>query len=364
MSVWLLPVWLVMGASPAHAADWTDAWRGSRWHVQLEETLPRGLMIAAEANRAFRTRAYQLDAVLDCAEVLPQGKGAALVRCGFTQLSMRATVRGEASAHLFTETDTKVLEDTVRRLQSTRVDVTITDDGKVTAVDLPDLKGTTRWESESRETLRRMAWDLVAGFSLKRPDDWKSGWVEKNTPLLRPPLEPGSMGLSKTTHQYAVVEGTPVVSSGGEGSFTSQYIPWESSFEGNSINTPGQGGGPTRSSSTGPVTGATASESGRMTEVTPGGGSGPTPTDLTFSGELRSVAVFDPSDVLTERIYTMVARPTASSIGNMQGVSVYANAHLRRLTPDETVDVGTTHLVTPPGVTIEGIEGWEPVPTF
>jgi hypothetical protein len=357
----VVPLLLVAG-SLAQAADWTDAWRGSRWHVELEETLPRGVTFAAEANRAFRTRAFQLDAVLDCPEVVPSGKSSALVQCRFEAVSLRATVRGTASGELFSEADTAVLTDTVRRLQSTRIEITLSEDGKVTAVDLMDLKGTTRWESESRETLRRMAWDLVAGLSLKRPADWEQGWTEKNTPLMRAPLEPGGMGLSRTAHQYSVVEGTRVVASGGEGSFTAPYVPWESSFAGNSVSAPGQRGGPTRSSDTGPITGATADDSGRLSEVGPGGLAN-TPTDLTFSGELRSVAVFDQAGWLTERIYTMVARPTASSIGNMQGVSVYTNAHLRRIGA-ETPTLGPTQLVTPPGTKIDGIPEWVPVQTF
>jgi hypothetical protein len=342
----------------AQTADWTDAWRGSRWHIELEETLPRGVTFAAEANRAFRTRAFQLDGILSCPDVVPSGKGAALVQCRIEAISLRATVRGPASAGLFSEGDNVVLTDTVRRLQSTRIEVTITDDGKVTAVDLMDLKGTTRWESESRETLRRMAWELVAGWSLKRPDTWEQGWVEKNTPLLRAPLEPGGMGLSRTTHQYSVVEGSRVVASGGEGSFTAPYIPWEASFAGKSVTESGTPGGPTRDN--GVVTGATAE--GRPSEVGPGTLAN-TPSDLTFSGELRSVAVFDDAGWLTERIYTMVARPTASSVGNMQGVSVYTNAHVRRL-GDEVPELAPTQLVAPPGVSYEGVPAWVPIQTF
>ncbi len=355
--------WLALGAAEAVAAGWTDAWQGSRWHIDLEETLPSGVMLAAEENRAFRTRALQMTAVVACPEVTPVGKNNAALGCTFEALSVRAMVRGATAGDSFVETDNRTVADVARRLSAGRVEVTVTQDGRVTAVDLPDLKGTTRWESESRETLRRMAWDLVAGWSLKRPDDWEQGWIEKNTPILRAPLEPGGMGLSRTTHQFSVVEGRKVVVSGGEGSFTAAYVPWESAFAGNSVSESGARGGPNRSSSTGPVTGATADDSGRLSEVRPGTAAN-TPTDMTFSGEMRSVAVYDDAGRLTERIYTMTARPTASSVGNMQGLSVFSNAHVRRLAPDEKPEVGASTVVAPPGVAIEGVPAWVPVETF
>lgn len=348
-------------ADAARADDWTDAWRGSRWILEVEETTASGVMFRAEENRSFRTRALQVSAVVTCPEVAA-GKSSAVLSCTFEALALRATPRSQNAAEVLADVNDNVLQDMVRRMRSTPVEVTVTDDGKVTAVDLPGLKGTTRWESESRETLRRIAWDLVAGWSMKRPESWEAGWVEKNTPLLRPPLEPGATGLSKTEHVFALVEGTKVVSSTGHGSFTAPYVPWESTYVGKSVHVEGTKGGATKDANGAP-TGGTRDTSGRMTEATPDTLAN-TPSDMTLSGDLRSVAVFDDGGHLAERIYTMAAKPTASSLGNMQGLSVTTNAHLRRLAPDEAADVGATTIVAPRGTTIEGIPTWEPIPTF
>jgi hypothetical protein len=357
--VWNVP-W-TLASAPALAADAADAWRGARWVMELEETTASPVTLAAEENRSFRTRALQLSAVVTCPEATVAGRKVT-VRCTFESLALRATPRSDEAARNLVTTNDAVLADVARRLTSGAVELVVSDRGKVTAVDLPDLKGTTRWESESRETLRRLAWDLAAGWSLDRPDTWKSGWVEKNTPLLRPPLEPGAMGLSRTEHGFAVVEGLQVVSSQGRGTFTAPYVPWESSYEGKSIHGAGQAGGVTRDANNA-ITGVTADRSGTSTEQRPDALSS-LPTDLTLEGELRSVAVFDAEGRLTERIYTMAARPTASSVGNMQGWSVTSNAHLRRLAPGEQVDVGVTGVVAPRGTTLEGLPAWVPVSTF
>ncbi|MEZ4235823.1 MAG: hypothetical protein R3F59_06610 [Myxococcota bacterium] len=84
--------------------------------------------------------------------------------------------------------------------------------------------------------------------------------------------------------------------------------------------------------------------------------------DRTFAGELSSVAVIDPATGLpSERVWVMRGRATASSVGNMQGYSLFYSGKVRRLGANEAVSLGTTEVVAQPGETIEGVGVWTPI---
>jgi hypothetical protein len=352
-------------AAPASTVDLTPQWAGSRWLLAVEETTPSPVELSAEENFSFRTRALQVEAVLECPTAQAAGKQID-VACTLGAVALRATPRTLARNEALNPGNQKVLESIVARLQGQSVLLRVTQDGRVLTVDLPGLPAGTRRESDSREILRRVVFDLVAGFHLRRPADWQGGWQEKNTVLLRAPTQPGSSGLSQVTHSVVVVEGTTVVQAEGEGTFTSPYEPWEFSYAGRMSQRGSNSGAVTRdtstsTSSTSSSSSPTAIDDGRLMGVGPTASSA-TPTDYTFTGTLSGVAVVDAETAFPiERVWATLGRPNASSIGNMQGLSVYYAGKLRRLGATESPTLGATEVVAPPGQSLEGLGVWVPI---
>jgi hypothetical protein len=365
--VWLIQFALVAQAAPEATSS---PWKGSRWFIEIEETTPSPIELSAEDNFSFRTRAVQVQAVLSCPKAEPLGKKLEIT-CKIESLAWRSTPRTLQPDEALHPSNQPVLDSVVDRLQGTRVVFMLTPDGRVTTVDLPDVVANNRRESESREILRRVAYDLVAGFSLETPETLAAGssWVEKNSALLRAPTEPALLGGTKTEHSLSQVEGVDVVQSTGSGSFTAPYIPWEFAYDGGVTNISGGSDGGARTSggmgSGGPASvSVSAATSGRPVS------SGPevlatTPSEKSFSGTLTSVTVLAPgSKMPQERVWVMRAGATASSVGTMQGTSLYYAGRLRRLEPMEAVQMGPTEIIAPPGQKLEGIGTWVPMSTL
>jgi hypothetical protein len=80
---------------------------------------------------------------------------------------------------------------------------------------------------------------------------------------------------------------------------------------------------------------------------------------------MSSVTVMDPATGLPkERVWATLGTPTSSSVGNMQGLSVYYAGRLSRLAPGESPALGATEIVAPPGSRLEGIGIWVPLTTL
>jgi hypothetical protein len=363
--VWLIPFALVAAAAP-EAAD--SPWKGSRWFIEIEETTPSPLELSAEDNYSFRTRALQVQAVLSCPQATAVGKKTE-VSCKIESMAWRATPRTLQPDEALHPSNQAVLDNVVERMQGTRVIFVLSPDGRVTTADLPDVPANNRRESESREILRRVAFDLVAGFSLQTPATLTAGssWEEKNSALLRAPTEPALLGGTRTEHNLSKVEGVDVVQSTGSGAFTAPYIPWEFNYDGSMTSVSSGSGGTSRSSGgfgSGPAS-VSVSASGRATSSTGPQALATTPTDRSFSGTLTSVTVLAPGSKLPqERVWVMRAAPTASSVGNMQGTSLYYAGRLRQLTAMEAVQMGPTEIIAPPGQSLEGIGTWIPMSTL
>ena len=353
------------GSTPS---DPFRGWEGSRWLIEIEETTPGPIELSAEDNKSFRTRAVQLQAVLACPTASRFGKKSAEIDCRVESIAIRATPRSTDPGEATNPDNLRVLVDMGARLQAGLLRITASTDGRITTVDLPNLQASNRRESESREVLRRLMFDAVSGFHLKRPDDWQTlgAWTEKNTALLRAPTEPASVGQSKTEHTVSTVDGITVIQSTGDGTFAAPYIPWEYSYDGQFAQHGTSSGGPGARASMGNLGGgaASAANDGRMV----GAGTAPlasTPTDRTFAATLTSVAVMDEANgMASERVWAMLGRATASSLGNMQGMSLYYAGRVRRLGETESVEIGLTEVVAPPGQQVPGLNPWTPIATF
>ncbi len=361
----VLAVWANGAAS---AQDWTEAWSGSRWHVQVEETTPVPIELSAVQNLSFRTRAVQWDAVLACGGVTPIGKKSVEIDCAFEALAMHATPRSLDGA---APSDHEVLKDMVARLSSTTVRLGLTRDGRLVSVDLPLLEANNRRESESREVLRLLVSDLVAPFHLRRPEVLGETWEEKGSELLRAPTQSVSMGTSRIDHTLTVQDGHRIVQSVGEGTFSTPFEPWQFSVANQLPQRLGAGPSTKRAAEEKPATAPdsmvlqplnpTASDERLQPTVAP---AATTPTDVLFTGSLVSVVVLGEDDWPTERVWAMTAGPTSGSVGSLDGTNVWYAGHLTRLAPEELVDVGRTSVVAPPGASVPGLDPWVPLETL
>src|SRR5262245_47652820 len=195
---WLVPA--------AFAADPASIWAGSRWSLAIEETTPAPVELSAEENYSFPTRAIQVEAVMSCPSATAGAKQIE-VSCTLDAIAVRATPRTLSPAEATNPANERVLDSIISRLQGTTVAIIVGHDGRLVDVDLPAITVRTRRESESRESLRRLVFDLVAGFHLRHPEDWTGGWTEKNTALLRAPTQPASSGLSMMKNSVSQVNG-------------------------------------------------------------------------------------------------------------------------------------------------------------
>jgi hypothetical protein len=331
-----------------------DAWVGTRWHVEIEETTPSPLELAAVADASFQTRALQISGVFSCGTVIPHGKKSAEILCDVDDVAMRATPRSLDQTAELTAANDAVLADLVARLRDGVVHVRVTTDGQVQSVGLEGVPETNRRESEQHEVLRRLMYDVFAAFHLRRDDGWQKGWTERNSALLRAPTQPAGIASTVMAHVVSTIDGSVVVQSTGQGTFTSPYEPWEPSMAT-------------------PVEYQRRAEAAKPSTLGPDdflgppktGTGAPPPTDRTFEGSITSVAVVDPhSGWPIERVWAMNAAPTASSVGNMQGTSIWYAGRIVKIGPDEVIPLGVTQVVAPPGHHVAGLPDWDPLETF
>jgi hypothetical protein len=345
---------LLLLSVAARATDVTSAWTGTRWHIEIEETTPAPLELAAIEDASFQTRAVQVSGVFSCPTVRTFGKAKAEVRCVVDDLAMRATPRTVDQPTTVTASNNAVLADLVQRMRGATVLVTVTDDGRVETVALEGVPDTNRRESEQAEVLRRLMFDVFAGFHLRRDAGWKAGWSEKASQLLRAPTQPQGMGSTRMDHAVSAIEGSTVVQSSGKGTFTSVYEPWEPAVANPSGSAARRAG----------AAGAQPTAGDANAQLSPTGTQA-VPTDRTFEGSITSVAVVD-SDTgwPTERVWAMLASPTASSVGSLQGTSIWYAGRLSRIQAGEKVDLGATQVVSPPKIHVDGLPDWDPLETI
>jgi hypothetical protein len=345
-------MWLLLAGITAASADSLDALEGSRWLFEVEETTPVPVELNADFNKTFRTRALQMRAVVSCPTMNRFGKKKADLDCVFEDVALIATPRFTDPRPDLVEAHNAVLTDLVRTLTGTRVMITMHVDGRLLAVDLPDAQGGNRRQNEIRENLRRLAADIVAGLHLQREETVQGDWVERNSQLVHPPAVGISRGVSRLDHAVSVVEGQTVVQTSGDGTFTTPFVPQEFDYSGKV--------GTTTSQNRTPEGASNALQGGREVDAA-GQPAATTPTDFIFRGQLTGVAVLDDDGLPVERVWAMLGGPSASSVGNFMGASLWYAGRQRRLADDETVDLGPSHVVAPPGTTWEGVPSWTPL---
>lgn len=305
--------------APLEGLEWQwDDVSGRRWLVENEVQLPMFMWWRAENNRQARVAAYQIRTILDCGEAARLGRKSWEVICSIEDISIRAAPIDAAQGLL-----QPILEEIDNKLTGAHLQVTMSRDGRVTNLDLEGVGKRNRRISSMTETLRLVLGRTVAGLDLQLPKKGVIGgtgeiWAQYRSQIFKAPNGLGTQGASQTLHQvYRVEDDARLV-----------------------VQTRGRG------------------------MVAPGSGSDSGPSNY-YDTRLESVAVFDPAaGALTERVWTAVGWPTASSAMSegTAGIPYGQRGSLRLLAPGEGIEIGPTIETTPPGQTASTIQRWQAQP--
>jgi len=206
--------------SLAFAAPWQPTFAG-RYAVANEVLLPQPVWFHDHGGRlAFETRSWQLRAVVSC-RVSPGKKGRQEVACRFEDAAIQASAFQRTDGDDPAET-AAVLQEFVGHLKAVTVHTTVSPRGH-----------RQRWsvegepEGSSRHTgigrlVGRMAERSVAALFLERPrEELAVGgqWVEVGSALLSYPMEEGvkALGTSQLLHQVQALGDPVTIDSAAQG---------------------------------------------------------------------------------------------------------------------------------------------------
>jgi hypothetical protein len=225
-------------------------------------------------------------------------------------------VRTEMVARFRDQRADLVLASVKTNLMGKRLQLQVGANGKVNNIDLEGMNKRIRKLSQMSETLRQVMSRLIYAYDLKlRPygDLTEGSWTEYNPYLMTLPTPEGiqSMGSSMLVHQLNKYKGHMVLQTVGRGMLA--YGDENPNY---------------------------------------------------FDTKLTGVAIFDPDKgFLLERVWAMVGQPTASSsiAFGTKGKPYWNAGRLMMLGPKQTVDLGYTGELAPPGDTRPGLGPWVPL---
>lgn len=332
-------------------------WDHTRWLLQSELMLPMGMDFASDENKAFKSFAFQIRAVVLCDKDLQLSKHRWEVHCKVEDIGILATSENRWRSERDRALAEEVLRDVDTRLTGAAVQMQVDDEGGITDFDLEGVDATTQRERRIQETTRQMMSRVMAGFHLRIPDQaQRSGqWVEYNSELIDLPSLSAARGSSTLLHQVSPYQGMQLVQTVGEGSVTVS-LPSDArdpftdlgGNAGDVANTSSRAGGGLGASAPSAPTAANGPAGPQQRE------SG---IEATFHVEASGVAVFDKATgIMTERVWQATGRATATYSWNL---GIFRNVgRIRKLEPDEAVDVGATGQVSWPRHPLEGLPPW------
>lgn len=280
-------------------------WDDTRWLIETELALPYLITFQQEKNKNFRTAAFQLRAILHCTKEWRQGPHSFEVDCALEDFAMRATVFDDRTFSKEPFNAQPVLDEIDQKLTGAKLQIQVSDNGRVTNIDLEGLPKSNRRTNQIHETLRLVLGRLIIGFDMKlrKQRYMHSGqWVEYN-PLLMTmpkPFEMATQGSSMLVHKLDVWKQHRIVQSLGKGVIS--YGQDES--------------------------------------------------QNTFKAELNGVSIYDDDEgFMTERVWSLVARATAGSAMafGAQPRPFWQSGRIRHLGENDKPDIGDTLQVVLPG---------------
>jgi hypothetical protein len=325
-------------------ADPFARWDGTRWFIKTEVGLPMDLMFYADENWQFPVKAFQVRTILACEKDWKLSNTKWEVSCTIEDVGVqvvndddllskmelrrmqnreeRRQDKGKA-IHGSTyeqrrEHVREILAEVDQKLTGAAMQLQVDDAGRVTAIDLEGLTPSNQRETAMAETLRQVMSRVIVGFDL-RLQKWhmleEGFWTEYSPKIMSMPasgvLGSASMGNSMMIHRLDRVDGHLIVESRGKGLIATRASSDEAGLDNNWVTS--------------------------------------------FAG----VAVYNESDgYMTERVWTLQAKPTSSSWIQM---SYWHAGRIVQLNPDQKPDVGPTQEVSMPCCPIPSVAPWKPL---
>lgn len=316
-----LPLLLAL-SSPAHAQEAVELpleglewqWEGVEprsWFFEVEVQLPGYVWFASEFNKEARVPAYQVRMVMTCPPASEVTRRAIETTCVIDDIGLKASTMTNEQ-HLLPD----ILTEFDEYLTGANIQLTMRTDGRIRSVDLEgDVEKHNTRTGRIHENLRLVLYRVVAGLDLQLPRKGVSqypSWPQLDSVLMWSPAAVGTLGSTEFVHQAIARQGTQLI-----------------------IQTQGRG------------------------MVVPNAALNQ------FDTELEAMAAFDTeAGVLTERVWTAVGHPTASSLQaeGGRGFMYRQEGKLVLLRPgDEPPDVGMTEMVAGPGVEGTALPAWQPL---
>lgn len=344
-------------------------WDDTRWLVATEIETPFPLTLAREKNGSFFTTGYQVRTILACSKSWKLNNKHYEVDCRLEDFGIQAAI-----ADRYTEgreaLAQSVLDEIDAKLTNAALQLQVSDDGRVTNVDLEGLDKDSDREQMIYETLRQVLSRVVVGFDMKmqKLNQLNEGkWIEYHSALMSMPLPSGSTATrasSTLIHYLNRYKGQILVQSIGKGMI--EVPPLGASGETdrdrlmgedallNAANADYSSGGKSGDSiSTDLGSGPGAQDDGGGSESS----NGWTFEGYTYETNLKGVSIYDPDEgFMTERVWVLEGKPTAAA-----GLNTRKYWHAGRITmlgETDHPDVGATRVIAPRGQSVPGVPSW------
>ncbi len=283
-------------AAQAEIPELTWNWDApQRLYVESEVKFGEFFWINAANNKNARLIGLQIRAVIDCEGDGPTMRRKTAVRCTFEDIGL------QAGGHPGDRGIVQPILDEYDALYTdgAALELVFRDDGRIINVDLVDVPTRNLRTRARAENMRLLARYLVAGIEVPvSRNPGREVWVSRESLLCTLPTRVGTVGPAEAVHKAVVredKEGRVEIASAGRGLMQ----------EGDSANA--------------------------------------------YTCEFEARALFDPVTGLDHRTWDVTGEPTPGSpiAFGFAGYTWTQHGSVRRLGPDETVDVGETREVVP-----------------
>jgi hypothetical protein len=270
----------------------------SAWEVHAEVQLPRFMWFVADFNEQARVSRFDVAMRLACQDTWAGKK--VLRTCQITDAALSAAPLPGDEVWL-----DRILPELDAKLTGSTLAVGFRADGRIASVALTDLRVSSRVHPRIRameENLRLVVSRAVAGWDLARPkasDRELGAWAQSDSWITLAPAAVGTMGGIEMVHAV-------------------RKDPPPAGLQAGSIRV----------------------ETAAKAMIAPASGSDSAPD--VFETRVQATATLDRAGAVTERRWLAVGIPTPSSAiaDGPAGIPYVQAGVLRRISPDESVDVG------------------------
>ncbi|MEQ1567054.1 MAG: hypothetical protein ABMA64_15555 [Myxococcota bacterium] len=232
--MWVL-AWLLSGPSLAVDADvteevvvWGDLfarWDDTRWSIANEIGMPFPFFLRRDENLEFASTEMVVKAVIGCSKEWKLSGRKFEVGCEIEDFAIQASMAEDRVNDEDIARAQSVLDEVDAKLTGAKLQLQVSDDGRVTNVSLEGITAENARQRSMEETLTQILSRLIGGFDLKlrKYNQLNEGkWHEYNAKVLAIPRPPeytnaGQTGSNLVVHYLNRYRGHLMVQSIGKG---------------------------------------------------------------------------------------------------------------------------------------------------